>query len=215
MTVAVPLAERAAAFPRGLERYGRPAGIALLILGLGFLTLYPMAMLLYGSLHSTPPGMAGTFNLDGYANLATPENLQALVNTAVLSLVKTVLSLALAILMAWIVARTDTPGRGVLEVLITLPFFIPPILTATAWAMLGNAQVGSINLFWRWITGGDGTLIDVYSYGGIVWHMMQYSTPFIFLFVVDAFRAMDPSLEESSRMSGATRCRPSGASPSA
>ena len=35
--------------------------------------------------------------------------------------------------------------------------------------------------------------------------MMQYSTPFIFLFVVDAFRAMDPALEESSRMSGATR----------
>ena len=35
--------------------------------------------------------------------------------------------------------------------------------------------------------------------------MMQYSTPFIFLFIVDAFRAMDPSLEESSRMSGASR----------
>ena len=102
-------------------------------------------------------------------------------------------------------ARTDTPGRGVLEVLITLPFFIPPILTATAWAMLGNAQVGTINLVWRWLTGSEGTLVDVFSYGGIVWHMMQYSTPFIFLFVVDAFRAMDPSLEESSRMSGATR----------
>jgi iron(III) transport system permease protein len=205
MTVAVPLAEREAAFPRGLERFGRPAGIALLILGLGFLTLYPMAMLLYGSLHSTPPGMAGEFNLDGYASLATAENLQALVNTVLLSLVKTVLSLSLAILLAWIVARTDTPGRGVLEALITLPFFIPPILTATAWAMLGNAQVGTINLVWRWITGSDGTLVDVFSYGGIVWHMMQYSTPFIFLFVVDAFRAMDPSLEESSRMSGASR----------
>jgi iron(III) transport system permease protein len=205
MTVAVPLEQRAAAFPRGLERYGRPAGIALLILGLGFLTLYPMAMLLYGSLHSTPPGMAGTFNLDGYANLASAENLQALINTVALSLVKTVLSLSLAILLAWIVARTDTPGRGVLEALITLPFFIPPILTATAWAMLGNAQVGTVNLVWRWLTGSDGTLVDVFSYGGIVWHMMQYSTPFIFLFVVDAFRAMDPSLEESSRMSGASR----------
>ena len=205
MTVAVPLEQRAAAFPRGLERYGRPAGIALLILVLGFLTLYPMAMLLYGSLHSTPPGMAGTFNLDGYANLASAENLRALINTVALSLVKTVLSLSLAILLAWIVARTDTPGRGVLEALITLPFFIPPILTATAWAMLGNAQVGTINLVWRWLTGSDGTLVDVFSYGGIVWHMMQYSTPFIFLFVVDAFRAMDPSLEESSRMSGASR----------
>jgi iron(III) transport system permease protein len=69
--------------------------------------------------------------------------------------------------------------------------------------MLGNAQVGTINLAWRWLTGADGTLVDVYSYGGIVWHMMQYSTPFIFLFVVDAFRAMDPSLEESSRHVGA------------
>jgi iron(III) transport system permease protein len=71
--------------------------------------------------------------------------------------------------------------------------------------MLGNAQVGTINLAWRWLIGSDGTLVDVYSYGGVIWHMMQYSTPFIFLFVVDAFRAMDPALEESSRMSGATR----------
>src|SRR6185312_16325828 len=136
--------------------------------------------------HSTPPGMAGTFNAAGYRALLAPDNLQALANTALISFVKTGLSITLAILM-------------------TLPFFIPPILTATAWAMLGNKQVGTINLAWRWITGGDGTLVDVYSYGGIVWHMMQYSTPFIFLFVVDAFRAMDPSLEEASRMSGASR----------
>jgi iron(III) transport system permease protein len=164
-----------------------------------------MAMLLYGSLHSTPPGIPGTFNLDGYTGLLSSETLIVLANTVGLSLVKTILSLALAVLLAWIIARTDTPGRGVLEVLITLPFFIPPILTATAWAMLGNAQVGTINLAWRWLSGSDGTLIDVYSYGGVIWHMMQYSTPFIFLFVVDAFRAMDPSLEESSRMSGASR----------
>jgi len=188
-----------------LPYLGRPAGITLLLLLLAFLSLYPMVMLLYGSLHSTPPGIAGTFNLDGYAGLLTVQNLQILANTVGISLIKTVLSMSLAILLAWIVARTDTPARGTLEVLITLPFFIPPILTATAWAMLGNAQVGTINLVWRWVTGTNSTLIDVYSYGGVIWHMMQYSTPFIFLFVVDAFRAMDPALEESSRMSGATR----------
>ena len=186
-------------------RFGRPTGLVLLILLLGFLTLYPMAMLFYGSLHSTPPGIAGTFNLDGYSGLASAENLAVIANTAGLSLIKTVLSLALAILLAWIVARTDTPARGLLEVLITLPFFIPPILTATAWAMLGNAQVGTINLVWRWLTDSDGTLVDMFSYGGVVWHMMQYSTTFLFLFIVEAFRAMDPALEEASRMSGATR----------
>lgn len=204
VTVAAIYGERAASFG-GLWRYGRAAGIAGLILILCFLSLYPMVMLLYGSLHSTPPGIPGAFNLDGYVGLASAENLVVLANTVGISLIKTILSLALAVLLAWIVARTDTPGRGVLEVLITLPFFIPPILTATAWAMLGNAQVGTINLLWRWLAGTDSTLVDVFSYGGVIWHMMQYSTPFIFLFVVDAFRAMDPALEESSRMSGATR----------
>ncbi|MEA2814801.1 MAG: iron(III) transport system permease protein, partial [Rhodospirillaceae bacterium] len=204
VTVAANFPERTVLFG-GLRRHGRLFGMGALILILCFLTLYPMVMLLYGSLHSTPPGITGEFNLDGYAGLASAENLVVLANTVGISLVKTILSLALAILLAWIIARTDTPGRGVLEVLITLPFFIPPILTATAWAMLGNAQVGTINLVWRWLTGSESTLVDVYSYGGVIWHMMQYSTPFIFLFVVDAFRAMDPSLEESSRMSGATR----------
>src|SRR6476620_9553860 len=126
MTVAVPLAERTAAFPRGLERYGRPAGIALLILGLGFLTLYPMAMLLYGSLHTTPPGMAGEYNLDGYGKILTARNLGVLLNTIGISLGKTVPALTLAVFLAWIIARTDTPFRKQLEVLITLPFFVPP-----------------------------------------------------------------------------------------
>ena len=43
-----------------LSRNGRAFGIAALIVILGFLTVYPLAMLLYGSLHSTPPGMAGS-----------------------------------------------------------------------------------------------------------------------------------------------------------
>jgi iron(III) transport system permease protein len=97
MTAAVTSPERPAALPRGLARHGRLAGIALLILLLAFLTLYPMAMLFYGSLHSTPPGMAGSFNLDGYAGLVSAENLEVILNTAGISLIKTVLSLALAV----------------------------------------------------------------------------------------------------------------------
>ena len=161
-------AATAARIVDGLWRFGRPAGIAALILMLCFLTLYPMVMLLYGSLHSTPPGIAGRPSTSTATPASPrPRTCAVLANTVGISLVKTMLSLALAILLAWIIARTDTPGRGVLEVLITLPFFIPPILTATAWAMLGNAQVGTINLVWRWLTHSDGTLVDVYSYGGV------------------------------------------------
>ena len=184
---------------------GRTLGIAALIAFLSFLTLYPLAMLLYGSLHSTPPGMAGEFNLNGYWNILSSHNGIVLANTIAISLAKTIPAITLAVMLAWIIARTDTPYAPQLEVLITLPFFIPPILTAMAWGMLGNPQVGLINLAWRGLTGFTDPLVNVYSWGGVVWHMMQYSTPFLFLFIVDAFRAMDPALEEASRMCGASR----------
>ncbi|HSR77552.1 MAG TPA: ABC transporter permease subunit, partial [Xanthobacteraceae bacterium] len=184
---------------------GRRIGVLLLTALLSFLTVYPLAMLLYGSLHSTPPGMPGVLNLDGYAQIFTTSNFLVLANTIGISFAKTIPSILLAVALAFILARTDTPARGTLEVLVTLPFFIPPILTAMAWGMLGNPQVGVLNLVWKWLTGATTSPINVYSYGGVVWHMMQYSTPFLFLFIVDAFRAMDPTLEESSRMCGASR----------
>ncbi|MFO1117215.1 MAG: iron ABC transporter permease [Beijerinckiaceae bacterium] len=174
---------------------------------LAFLSVYPLAMLLYGSLHSTPPGMAGAFDLAGYREVFAIQNIVILANTIGISLAKTVPSLVLALLLAWILARTDTPFARVLETLVTLPFFIPPILTAMAWGMLGNPQVGLLNQLWQWASGAESGPINVYSYGGVVWHMMQYSTPFLFLLIVDAFRAMDPSLEEAARMCGASRLR--------
>ena len=155
-------------------------------------------MLFYGSLHSTPPGIPGTFDLAGYLQVLTRPTAVTLFAILSASLAKTVLSLVLAVLFGWIIARTNTPVRGALEALITLPFFVPPILTAMAWGMLGNPQVGFINLAWHWMTGSDNALVNVYSYGGVVWHMLQYSTPFLFLFVVEAFRSMDPALEAAS-----------------
>ena len=201
-----PPRDKATAAPWRLPS-ARLIGMTALILFLAFLTIYPFSMLLYGSLHSTPPGMAGEFNLDGYRQAMNPENLKILWVTIQIATAKTIPSLLLAILLAWIVARTDTPWRGKLEVLISLPFFIPPILTAMAWAMLGNPQVGLLNTLWKSMTGATVSPINIYSFGGVVWHMIQYSTPFLFLFIVDIFRAMDPSLEESSRMCGASSWR--------
>ncbi|WFU34417.1 iron ABC transporter permease [Bradyrhizobium brasilense] len=207
------LVERRSAGPSGLGRWlqataaGRVTALAVLVAVLAFLSVYPLSMLLYGSLHSTPPGMAGTFNLDGYHDVITLQSAVTLLNTVGISLAKTIPSVVLAVLLAWILARTDTPCRGALEVLITLPFFIPPILTAMAWGMLGNPQVGLLNQIYQWITGSETAPINVYSYGGVVWHMMQYSVPFLFLLIVDAFRAMDPSLEEAATMCGASRLR--------
>jgi iron(III) transport system permease protein len=179
-------------------------GVGLLLLLIGVLTLYPLGMVVYGSLHTTPPGEPGALSLEGYRALATSRNAAVLANTVGLSLVKTTLSMVLALGLAWIVARTDTPGRRTIEALVALPFFIPPVLTATAWGMLAAPRGGLINLAWTGLTGFSEPLVNIYSYGGVVWHMMQYTTPFLFLLFATALRSMDPSLEESSRMSGAS-----------
>ena len=188
-----------------LARLSRRFTIAMLILLLAFLSLYPLAMLFYGSVHSTPPGEPGVFNLEGYREMWTAENFRILANTTGIAFLNTTLSMATAIFMAWVVARTDTPGRRQFEVLLTLPFFIPPILTAMAWGMLGNEKQGALNLLFQWATGTKYSPLNVYSYGGVIWHMSQYSIMFLFLLTVDAFRAMDPSLEEAASMSGASR----------
>ena len=53
---------------------GEGPWLALLASLLAFLSVYPLSMLLYGSLHSTPPGVAGTFNLDGYRQVLTRQS---------------------------------------------------------------------------------------------------------------------------------------------
>ncbi len=164
-------------------------------------------MLFYGSIHSTPPGIVGEFNLGGYERALSTSTLHVVFTTIKVAVINTILSMLIATTLAWIIARTDVPYGGVLEVLISLPFFLPPILTAMAWGMLGNPTVGSINLAWRYITGSDTAIVNVYSYGGVVWHMMQHSIPFIFLLLVDAFRNINSSFEEASRMSGASPTR--------
>jgi iron(III) transport system permease protein len=97
----------------------------------GFLILYPMAMLLYGSFWSSQPGFPGTFTLQHYVDAySDTETYQVFWNTALLIGAKTVAAGVIALMLAWIVARTDTPCKTLLETLIFIPFFVTGILEA-------------------------------------------------------------------------------------
>jgi iron(III) transport system permease protein len=173
-----------------------------------FLVLFPLGMLLYGSFWTARPGFPGSFTLANYITAYTSlETYQVLGTTIMLVGAKTLVAVAIATALAWIVTRTDTPLRGLLEVLITLPFFIPGLLEAIAWIMLLSPNAGTINVWLRSTFGLSGTLFNIYSLGGMIWVMSLGSTSFIFLLVVNALRNMDASLEESARASGAGAIR--------
>src|ERR1051326_4018643 len=122
------MATIALARPRAQVRVRLNAGfvaMSLVTLLVAFLVLFPLGMLLYGSFWTARPGFDGAFTLDNYIKAYTSlETYQVLATTVLLVGAKTVVAVGLATTMAWIVTRTDTPWRGGLEVLLTLPFFI-------------------------------------------------------------------------------------------
>src|SRR5215207_5288466 len=120
------------------------AAMTLLTLLVSFLVLFPLGMLLYGSFWTSRPGFAGAFTVENYLRAYTsPETYQLLLTTVVLIGVKTILAVAFATALAWVVTRTDTPFRGLLEVLITVPFFVPGLLEAIGWIMLLSPNAGT------------------------------------------------------------------------
>src|SRR5919202_2905784 len=157
---------RRAAWSGRVRLNGAFLAMSLLTLLVSFLVLFPLAMLLYGSFWTSRPGFPGTFTLSNYVDAYTSlETYQVLATTVLLMGAKTLLAVALAATLAWIVTRTDTPGRGVLEVLLTVPYFIPGLLEAMAWIMLLSPNSGTINVWLRAALAIETSPFNVYSLG--------------------------------------------------
>jgi iron(III) transport system permease protein len=172
------------------------------------MVLYPLAMVLYGSVKDSAPGQPGEFTLAHWrAVLFDVSTFRVLMNSILIALPRTVLALALATAFAWCIARTTTPGKRLLEGLLVFLFFLPELPWVLAWMLLGAPNVGLLNQWIRAIFPGGETFINVYSYAGLIILGAVRSAPVLFLFVYPAFQAMDATLEEAARMAGASGWR--------
>lgn len=181
----------------------------LLVMGLtGFLVLYPVGMLVFGSFWTDRPGLPGALTLANYLSAYTdPETYELFATTVLLMGTKTLIAAAVALGLAWIVTRTDTPFRRTLEVLIIAPFFVPGLLEAIGWILLLSPRTGAINVAVRYVLGPDAPVFDIYSLGGIIWVLSLGSVSFMFFLITSTLRNMDASLEEAARASGAGSVR--------
>jgi iron(III) transport system permease protein len=169
-----------------------------------FLILFPLGMLLYGSFWTERPGFPGNFTLANYRTAyGDIDTYKVFFNTALLIGSKTIFAGIIALTLAWIVARTDTPYRSMLETLIIIPFFVPGIMEAVGWIMLLSPKTGTLNVFLRDLFGLQASPFNIYSLWGIIWVMSLGSVSFLFIFFVTALRNMDAALEEAAAASGA------------
>jgi len=127
----------------------------------------------------------------------------ALGNTLICGLATTFFSLILGFSLAWLVARTDMPGRQWFEVGNLIPFFLSPYVGAISWIYLAAPNSGLAINFFKDHFGVDLSFINIYSLPGVIWVLTIFYTPYVYLFVIAPLRRMDAALEDAARVHGA------------
>ena len=177
-----------------------------LLVGLLILVLaYPLVLLFIKSFVGSRPGQPTVWAVTGWVEAFTDVNLAiAIGNTFYLALVRVIITSALAIFFAWVVTRTDTPLKGFIEVALWLGFFLPLLPMTMGWILLLDPYYGLMNKFLMNVFALSQPPFDIYSYWGIIWCHLAFSTSVRFLLMTPAFRAMDAALEDAARTSGSS-----------
>ena len=104
-----------------------------------------------------------------------------LLNTISLVIAASLVTAVIGTAAAWLVERTDLPGRDVWSVLIAAPLAIPPFITSYAWVSMSNA---------------------LQDFAGALLVVTCAYYPLVYLPVAAALRGLDPALEETARSLG-------------
>lgn len=167
-----------------------------------FLILFPLSFIVFQSFYSTFIGEAGHSTLDGYLYLSKSAAFyKTLYNTLLYVVGVIAITVPLALFFAFIIVRTDVPFKRSLDVLMTIPMFISPLILSISWIYLLSPQ-GYITQFLNNIIGIN-SFLDIYSFQGVIIVTSLYVLSHSYLFAAAGYSSLDPTFEESSRMSGA------------
>ncbi len=179
-------------------------GIAQVILFLSIAILvivvaFPVMLILFNAFW-----VNDQFNFQGAIQiLQQPDTYEALINSLIIASMSTIGSTIVGTFFAWLVTRTDLPHKTFMKSMFLVPFMLPSFIGAMAWKMLLSPNAGFINRFFMDNFGFTGPIFNIYSYLGISLVEVMYLFPFVFIQVCGALERMDPTLEESARISGA------------
>jgi iron(III) transport system permease protein len=179
----------------------------LLIVIVGFLTVCPVVMLVFGSL-SEGLTATGTFTLAKYIDAySDPELLQVIWNTVIFVVGSSLTATVLALFLAYLNIRTNIPCKFIFGIISIIPMMIPHILFSVSWALLLNPSNGILNLILKQVFFLDSSPFNIYSLPGMILVEGLLDLPIAYLIIAPAMAAFDASLEESSRVCGASTAK--------
>jgi iron(III) transport system permease protein len=179
----------------------------LLIAIVGALTVCPVLMLALGSFSEGLTAF-GDFTVAKYVEAYTdPAFLDVMVNTTLFVLGSSTLSTTLAIFLAHLNTRSDIPFKFLFGILSIIPMMIPHLLFSVSWALLLNPSNGLLNLGLMQAFSLESAPFNIYSLWGMILVEGLLDLPIAYLIIAPAMGSFDVTLEESSRVAGASSWR--------
>jgi iron(III) transport system permease protein len=169
-----------------------------------WLVFVPLAALFYTAFSEDTPFGPGAPTLANFISAYSDSHIFLLLwNSAVFAVGTGIVTFALGALVAWVVERTDAPGRGLFHTLALLSFALPGLLTTMAWMMILSPNIGWVNAELKDFFGLTEAPFNIYSMGGMIWALSSHYFPLAYLLMGPAFRVLDIRMEEAAVISGA------------
>ncbi|HUF41595.1 MAG TPA: iron ABC transporter permease [Verrucomicrobiae bacterium] len=180
--------------------------MALLIGFMGFYVLYPLVLILINSFNTATIAEPPAYGLQSWRDaFSEPGIWRSLWNSVKIGLILQVIALPLGIFISWLLARTNIYFANALEFGFWISFFLPGLATTFGWMLMLDPSTGLINSWLRQLPLVSGLNFDIYTFWGIIFvHLVSNGISTKVMLLTPAFRRMDASMEEASRMSGAS-----------
>jgi iron(III) transport system permease protein len=177
-----------------------------MLLFFGVVTGLPLLFLIVGSFNLASPGQAAVYGLGNWASaFGDATTLSALWMSFLLSVVRLIPAIIIAVVFSWLIARTDMPGGDAIEFFCWIAYFIPDFPLTLAWILLLDPNYGFLNSVARQLPFIDGAPFNPYSFWGIVWvHTSASGIWFKVILLTPVFRRLGAALEEAARVAGAS-----------
>jgi iron(III) transport system permease protein len=172
---------------------------------MGFYVLYPLVLIFINSFNVATIGEPPAYGLQAWRDaFSEPGIWRSLWNSVRIGVALHIVALPLGIFIAWLLARTNILFSSAFEFGFLISFFLPSLATTFGWMLLLDPSTGLFNMWLRQLPFLSALNFDIYTFWGIIWaHLMTHGISTKVMLMTPAFRRMDASLEEASRMSGA------------
>jgi len=179
---------------------------ALTILVTAAAVLAPLSLIVYQSLLSAPFFDAvKKVGLDAYAFIfADPDFWSALVNSLLIAAGMTVIAVPLGAMLAFVMERTDFPGKRWIEPMILVPSFVSPMVLSFGYVVAAG-PVGFYSVWATEILGGAPW--NLYSLAGMSVIAGLTHVPNVYIYASSALKSLGSDVEEAARVAGASPFR--------